>query len=442
MMNPSSTDAADIVRAALQHVVSDYGRRVTENPPRLRAMLNDVLGAAAGDSRAAVDALVVAAQEGVAAGLLGPVAEPSRDAALLERLTDWGLEPAMATWAISTWATVLGAVASLPPASLPPTAAPVAAVLPAVPGPTALPPTALPPTDLPPTDLPPTELPGLPPRPVSGGRPVRPARGTSSSAGSLRRTVRVAAAVDAVLAIGGLAYGLSRGEDTVIANSKPAAEIVTSSSSTPTAAPSVAPTRPTSPKPVPSPSAAAAVPATSPAAQPPPRSVPIDPAPRPDPAPKPAPKPAPAPVPDAPATAEQPAPAPKPVPSKSPPPPAPRAEPPAPPAPPPPPPAPAAPTASDSGVDYTPEACGEGWCRATIAPRASGTWDKLVVMPAQPAHANAFANGDSISWDPHHNGYETFTIRWYVQNTSTGKSSNVATVSVTMRCNTKYVCFS
>ena len=126
------------VTAALTRAVRDHGRLATTQPERIRALLSDLLGSAARDLRAEVDAVVVACEEGVphlllsatGPGLgwgsgLGPdsgtgSAEEARDGAVAEalrRLEDRGLRAELAVVAVSAWAAALdvplGAATSL-----------------------------------------------------------------------------------------------------------------------------------------------------------------------------------------------------------------------------------------------------------------------------------------------------------------------------------------
>jgi hypothetical protein len=138
----------DAVAIALHNVLTDYGWNVTTQPARLRAALNDQLAGSGADHRGAVDALVVAAEEGVAAKVrTAPPDDRSAQAAHIAQLMDWGLSQQAAAWAVGTWTSVVpragtGAVTapvwqtppvggatvpdSAPPAYLDPTALPPA----------------------------------------------------------------------------------------------------------------------------------------------------------------------------------------------------------------------------------------------------------------------------------------------------------------------------
>lgn len=102
----------DLVRA-LRGVLADHGRRVSEHPERVRALLSDALGAHSREWRADIDALVMAAEERVPATVT-ETAEGGRgtdDAALVRALTDRGLTTEMAGAAIDLWRSVLTDVA-------------------------------------------------------------------------------------------------------------------------------------------------------------------------------------------------------------------------------------------------------------------------------------------------------------------------------------------
>ena len=133
---------ADPVTAALADVLRDYGRRITTDPVRLRAALNDVLGSTAQQHRAAVDALVVSVQEDVPSAL-GEGGTGSSDDAVA-RLAAWGLDASTAAWVAEAWLAVL-------PGHFPASGA----------SPTAQPPTVQPADAQPPTAQPATVEPGL-----------------------------------------------------------------------------------------------------------------------------------------------------------------------------------------------------------------------------------------------------------------------------------------
>lgn len=112
------------VAAALARVVRDFGPTVVYSPGRLRASLSDVLGSVGRLYRAEVDALEMAAEEGVARDI--DVGSPD-SAALAARLVGRGLTPEMARFAVTAWSGALtsGAVTPAAPvsaAALPPVA--------------------------------------------------------------------------------------------------------------------------------------------------------------------------------------------------------------------------------------------------------------------------------------------------------------------------------
>jgi hypothetical protein len=193
----------EAVARALGEVLRDHGWEVAASARRLRGSLNDVLGAEADEHRAAVDAVVLAVEEGVVTDLLEAGRENVDDVLpdLTTRLAEWGLAPAPAAWAVRTWATHLPAATIKPPATVPP-----------APEPTALPPAAAPPdagvTLAPP--VPAKDATVLPPLEPSGpARPTRPARRRPSG-----RALAVAGAV-LVLMVGGVAtaVALTGGEE-------------------------------------------------------------------------------------------------------------------------------------------------------------------------------------------------------------------------------------
>jgi hypothetical protein len=187
----------EAVARALGEVLRDHGWDVAASARRLRGSLNDVLGAEADEHRAAVDAVVLAVEEGIVTDLLEAGRENLDDVLpdLTTRLAEWGLAPAPAAWAVRTWATHLPAATIKPPATTPP-----------APEPTALPPAATPPeagvTMAPPG--PPQDATVLPPRETAGPvRPTRPARRRPSG-----RAIAVAGAV-LVLMAGGVATAMA-----------------------------------------------------------------------------------------------------------------------------------------------------------------------------------------------------------------------------------------
>lgn len=104
----------EAVAAALASVVDDLGSDVVESPERLRAALSDALGAHSRDHRSSVDALVVAAEEGIALRLQ----ENSVDVTSLSSgLVARGLTPGLSTWAVKALQRAL-ADALLPQATI------------------------------------------------------------------------------------------------------------------------------------------------------------------------------------------------------------------------------------------------------------------------------------------------------------------------------------
>ena len=110
---------------ALQRAVRDLGRRVSENPDRVRAVLSDGLGSAGREHRATIDALALASEEGIPASLMSREESVltetdlvDDDQRLVVRLTDRGLDAEVATFAIGTWATALGTDSTLRSTSL------------------------------------------------------------------------------------------------------------------------------------------------------------------------------------------------------------------------------------------------------------------------------------------------------------------------------------
>lgn len=116
----------EAVARALGEVLRDHGWAAAGSARRLRGSLNDVLGAEADDHRAAVDAVVLAVEEGIVTDLLEVGREGLEDArpALTARLEEWGLAQAPAVWAVGTWAAHLPAVTIQPPETRPGTSEP------------------------------------------------------------------------------------------------------------------------------------------------------------------------------------------------------------------------------------------------------------------------------------------------------------------------------
>jgi hypothetical protein len=172
MTTPSSAAAFD----ALAVVVRDRGIDIADDSARLRGMLNDVLAADARVNRAAVDALVLAAEIGVPRDISStPVADVPR---LTAQLASRGVAPDLADQTVRAWITAAqgGRTSPAPGADASPiTAAPITVLpstvlpnalvgTPAAPAPTTPPPT-MPPAAPAPTALPPTAPPPTPPTP-------------------------------------------------------------------------------------------------------------------------------------------------------------------------------------------------------------------------------------------------------------------------------------
>lgn len=99
---------AELCAQALRSVVVEHGRRIGQSPRQVRALLSDELGADAHAARAYVDALVIAAEEGVPHEL---AADPRPEIAAAARATlraEGALSEAMAAFAVSAWAAALG----------------------------------------------------------------------------------------------------------------------------------------------------------------------------------------------------------------------------------------------------------------------------------------------------------------------------------------------
>ena len=425
---------SDVVRAALQQALEDYGRRLAEDPARLRAVLNDALGSGSADCRAAVDAVVLAAEQGVVADLVlrrGQAPDAAADAAATAELGRWGLAAGTAGWVVTTWETVLRGAGSLPaagipiavsapqPDEVPPTAPPPLAETAAPP---ALAETAPPPAlaETAPPPLVPTALP-----PTSSGDPDQPPpveeEPTQRRLAGVHRAVLVpVAVVVSLLALAGTGFATG----VLGGGSSKAQPPVPNATSSPSSSADSSPSPSASPKPPPSPVVRVTPTPSKPVASSAPPAVAL-PVPSVTHAPNRAPQVAPVPntTSTAPTRRRTTSPSPSPTRAQQPPPP------------------PAAPVAESDTTSYTPLACGSDWCVASLAPAASGTWDKLTVLGVSPSsYATAYANGRKISWQPQRNGYATYDIQWYVTNTSTGKRSATATLSVTMQCNRDYQC--
>lgn len=150
----------DDLTSALRTVVRDHGRSVYRDPRRFRAALSDVLGARSDDLRGQVDALAICVEEDIPARIREARLDerPGLRADAVAGLSEWGLTPERAGWAVDVW------MAQVPPTTEP---APVTDPDPA-PDPGPPPPTELPAEDAPPIDVspddeipPPDEVPSL-----------------------------------------------------------------------------------------------------------------------------------------------------------------------------------------------------------------------------------------------------------------------------------------
>lgn len=194
------------VARALAQVVDDHGWLVATEHARLRAALVDVLGGQADEHRGSLDAIVIAAEEGVATEVRRagrPLADDQR-ATLTARLEEWGLDGARAAWVVEAWEALAPQVTAPAPIPVPaPDPAP-APVSPAPgratsPQPGTVPEVAA--TQLPPSPPAADPAPGLVP-PV-GARPAR----------SGRAVVVVAALLVLLVCAGVGAYALTRNGD-------------------------------------------------------------------------------------------------------------------------------------------------------------------------------------------------------------------------------------
>lgn len=86
------------VADALAVVVDDFGVEVARSPERLRAALSDALGSRGREQRAAIDALVLAADVGVSSDTKAVDAETPAS-----RLTDRGLGGELSRWSVEAW---------------------------------------------------------------------------------------------------------------------------------------------------------------------------------------------------------------------------------------------------------------------------------------------------------------------------------------------------
>ncbi len=141
------------MQGALSEVLHDHGWALSGEPARLRAALSDVLGAGSDEHRGAVDAVVLAAEEGLPAELAerGSGEELRRE--LVEALVEWGLAETQAQRAIAAWAECAPPppeVTAPPPEAVVETQLPPSVASDPAPRPdsaTELPPTTMPPAD-------------------------------------------------------------------------------------------------------------------------------------------------------------------------------------------------------------------------------------------------------------------------------------------------------
>lgn len=106
------------VDAALTQVVSDFGRRISDDPVRLRNLLVDATGANAMTLRDEIDAVVTAAETELPATVLQ--GDDTARLAAAERLTErLGEERSdLAPWVTETWASALAGTSQRPGATL------------------------------------------------------------------------------------------------------------------------------------------------------------------------------------------------------------------------------------------------------------------------------------------------------------------------------------
>lgn len=415
-----SNDAAvrpDPVAAALAQVLTDHGWDVSATPARLRAMLTDVLGAEAPDHRAAVDAIVIGAEESVPRRLAetDDAARTAVGEQLATALTGWGLEAALATWVVGTWTWALQAVA-LSATDLPMATEPVA-VQPdtTLPGAVWLPAAV--------TSQPP-EFPLFPLFDATAAADPVPAGATPERPSRRRRQVLAAVAACGVLALGGTAWAITQSGDdsgrpaavnapiTTTPGTSDAAPGSNSPVTTTPAAPKSTPKAPTTTKPRARTSTRKSThPRTTlPANNPPPVNNP--------PPAKPSTR-----TTTKTQTKTRTATKIKTTTRK-------------------PPPPPPAPTADYTQVTYAPEVYSGQWAAASVSASAHGVWDQLIIDESFGALRNVYASGGKIHWQPTTNGPNTMYIHWYVRNSTTGRSSAIAMLTINLQCNTAYQCYS
>lgn len=107
-----------VVVDALDRVVSDNGWLAASRPGSLRASLSDVLGSAADEHRAELDAVVVSAEEGVPTELRtsGRGAAVALAPELTQRLVSWGMAEDLAASVVEAWTSLLPEVSRSAPA--------------------------------------------------------------------------------------------------------------------------------------------------------------------------------------------------------------------------------------------------------------------------------------------------------------------------------------
>ncbi len=92
------------VAVVLEQVVTDFGRRLIEDPARLRGLLTDTLGAEASQLHEAIEAVVLAAELGIAQAALDEVDRHS----LIAQLGDGFEDPDLASAVVDAWISALG----------------------------------------------------------------------------------------------------------------------------------------------------------------------------------------------------------------------------------------------------------------------------------------------------------------------------------------------
>lgn len=225
MADSTSSSAPASTTDALTVVVRDFGRLVSSEPDRLRGLLEDVLGAHARAERLHVDAVVAAAEHGVAAAIMSSssTTTPVVQRELEARLTTAGMAQALASYGVGAWTQVLNAESSVVTVAEPEPTEPGAdttdrTVAPPLPPPG--PPNGAASRDAfgspPPTALP-ASAPGPPPTILVGDLAAEPGATTPTSAprtarpGGRRRLLLAAAVAVAVIAVIGVAVAVQHG---------------------------------------------------------------------------------------------------------------------------------------------------------------------------------------------------------------------------------------